>query len=86
MQRWGRFVARRRWAVLGLATLVIAAAAMFGTGVFGALTDGGFEDPDSESARAQARITESFSRTDADVLVLYSGTTDVADPARLGGP
>jgi len=81
MQRWGRFVARRRWAVLGLATLVIAAAAMFGTGVFGALTDGGFEDPDSESARAQARITESFSRTDADVLVLYSGTTDVADPA-----
>ena len=45
MQRWGRFVARRRWAVLGLATLVIAAAAMFGTGVFGALTDGGVRGP-----------------------------------------
>ncbi|MDQ3105798.1 MAG: MMPL family transporter [Actinomycetota bacterium] len=81
MQRWGRFVARRRWVVLGLAALVIAATAMFGTGVFAALTDGGFDDPDSESARAQARITETFGRTDADVLVLYSGTTDVADPA-----
>ena len=83
MDRWGRAVARGRWLVLAVAAVAVLAAAGWGTGVFAALSDGGFEDPDSESATASERITDTFGRTDADVLVLYrdaDGTTPVDDP------
>ena len=83
MDRWGRWVARRRWAVLtvGLVATVIAGAT--GLGVFGSLSDGGFEDPESESARATALVAETFGATQADVLVLYSHPEGlpVEDPA-----
>ncbi len=83
MERWGRLIARRRWAVLVAGVLVVAGAGGFGLGVFGSLSDGGFEDPDSESARADAAILDTFGATEADVLVLYE-TDDggpVDDPA-----
>ena len=83
MERWGRLVARLRWTVLVVGLLVAVLAGLYGFGVFGALSDGGFEDPDSESARADAAIAEAFGPTDADVLVLYEtgdGAT-VDDPA-----
>jgi len=57
--------------VLVLGALFIVAAALWGTGVFGALSDGGFDDPDSESARASALASEVFGRTEVDVVVLY---------------
>ena len=65
------------------AALVLAAVgATWGTGVFGALTGGGFDDPDSESSRAHARITEELGSQDVDVLVLYSSPpATVDDPA-----
>ncbi len=72
MDRWGRWVARRRWAVLIAGLLATVVAGATGLGVFGSLSDGGFEDPDSESARATALVTETFGATEADVLVLYS--------------
>ena len=72
MDRWGRWVARRRWAVLIAGLLATVLAGITGLGVFGSLSDGGFEDPESESARATALVTETFGATQADVLVLYS--------------
>jgi len=83
MQRWGRLVARRRWVVLIAGLLTTIAAAGWGLGVFGSLSTGGFEDPDSESARAEAEIIEAFGQTDADILVLYESEDGlpVDDPA-----
>ncbi|MDQ3416082.1 MAG: hypothetical protein M3474_03075 [Actinomycetota bacterium] len=54
-----------------------------GAGAFGALSDGGFENPDSESAKASEAIAETFGRVDADVLVLYAadGGERVDSPA-----
>jgi len=71
MRRWGAAVVRARWAVLVGSVGVMVAAGVYGTGVFGALTDGGFEDPAAESARADERVAATFGRQDADVLVVY---------------
>jgi len=83
MERWGRLVARRRWVVLVAGLLTTLAAAGWGLGVFGSLSNGGFEDPDSESARADAAIVAAFGKTDADILVLYESVDGrrVEDPA-----
>jgi trehalose monomycolate/heme transporter len=76
---WGRTVVRVRWAVIiaGLALVVVGAT--WGTGVFGAMTNGGFEDPDSESTRAAQRIVTEIGRQDVDVIALYSSTTRTVD-------
>ncbi len=86
MERWGRFVARRRWVVLVAGLLVTLAAGAWGLGVFGSLSDGGFDDPDSESARADAAIVAAFGQIDADILVLYSSEDGLQadDPAFEG--
>jgi len=79
---WGRTVVRVRWAVViaGLAFVVVGAT--WGTGVFGAMSNGGFEDPDSESTRAAQRIVTEVGQQDVHVIALYSSPTQtVDDPA-----
>ncbi|MDG4829580.1 MMPL family transporter [Solwaraspora sp. WMMD1047] len=79
---WGGAVVRlRRW-VLAAGLLVVVAGVGWGTGVFGSLTGGGFDDPASESSRAHARIAAQLGDQGADLLVLYSSSTHtVDDPA-----
>ena len=78
----GRFAYRRRWLVLAAAVAFLAVAVAWGTGVFGRLTSGGFEDPGSQSARAAAVAAADLGRDDADVVVLYrSADRTVDDPA-----
>ncbi|HYO18479.1 MAG TPA: MMPL family transporter, partial [Dermatophilaceae bacterium] len=82
MQTWGQSVARRAWAVLIGGMALVAAAAVFGLGVFGSLSNGGFEDPASESARSLAAEHATFKSHDADIVVIYSSPTlTVSDPA-----
>jgi len=79
---WGHRVVRFRWLVLlgGLALVLLGGT--WGLGVFGALSGGGFEDPNSPSSRAHQRIEQELGRQDADLLVLYSSpTSTVDDPA-----
>ncbi len=66
----GLAMARRRRAVLTAALLFVAVAAAWGTGVFGSLVGGGFDDPGSESARAAAAAEDAGSAR-ADVLLVY---------------
>jgi RND superfamily putative drug exporter len=82
MQTWGRWVARRAWAVLTGGLALVAVAAVFGLGVFGSLSNGGFEDPASQSARSLAAEHATFTSHDADVVAIYSSPTmKVTDPA-----
>ena len=78
----GRFAYRRRWLVLSAAVAFLAVAVVWGTGVFGRLASGGFEDPGSESARSAAVAAADLGRHEADVVVLYrSADRTVDDPA-----
>src|SRR4051812_26906549 len=82
MDVWGRFVGRRAWAVLISGLAVVMAAAAFGLGVFGQLSQGGFDDPASESARELALEQSTFAGHEADVVAIYSSPTlRVDDPA-----
>ncbi|MFA1540725.1 MMPL family transporter [Actinomadura monticuli] len=80
--RWGRWVHRRRRRVLAAAGAALVFAAVWGTGVFGALSSaGGFDTPGSESAKAARIADRDLGRDEADVVVLYQGRTTVDDPA-----
>jgi trehalose monomycolate/heme transporter len=80
--RLGRRLQRWRWPILGAAALFLAVSVIWGTGVFGRLSGGGFDTPGSESSRAGERIEGTFGRQDADVAIVYaSDTATVADPA-----
>ncbi len=72
-ETWGRLVYARRRLVLALAGLVVVAAAVWGTGVFGALqSGGGFTAPNSQSQHESDLAARTFGRNTADVVVLYS--------------
>jgi len=82
MQTWGRLVAQRAWAVLIGGLVLVAATAVFGLGVFDRLSNGGFEDPASESARSLAKEHATFISHDTDVVAIYSSPSmKVTDPA-----
>ena len=75
MKTWGQFVARRSWAVLlgGLAVVLVAAA--YGIGVFGSLSNGGFDDPATDSAKELALEQATFPGRETDLVVVYSSPT-----------
>ncbi len=75
-ESWGRGIYRRRRLVLGLALIVVAFAAVWGTGVFGRVQSaGGFTPPDSQSQQAASLASGAFGRDAGDVVVLYSSPT-----------
>ena len=84
-ERLGRLMYRRRLLVLVLAGAFIAAAGIWGTSVFGRLQTGGFEDPQSESARAVTALEHDLGRQATDVVVVYQAPSGsdltVDDPA-----
>ncbi len=72
LARLGGMIYRTRWLVLFLALLIVAGAAVFGTGLFGSLKSGGFNDPASESSRAQALLDAKLGGATADIVILMS--------------
>jgi uncharacterized membrane protein YdfJ with MMPL/SSD domain len=82
-EAWGRFIYRRRRLVLLAALVVVAGAAVWGTGVFGSLqSGGGFTAPGSQSQQESDLATRAFGHDMADAVVLYrSSTLTVRDPA-----
>src|SRR2546429_6727370 len=81
LARLGRMIYRTRWLFLFLALLIVAGAAIFGTGLFGALKSGGFNDPASESSRAQALLDAKLGGSTADIIILMSNTSIKATDA-----
>src|SRR6266545_4075850 len=79
---WGARVVRwRRW-MLAAGVVFALVGGLWGTGVFGALGNGGFDDKSSENQRAQALLDQRIGNTNPDVVVLFRnpGAT-VDDPA-----
>src|SRR3712207_4265736 len=78
----GRVIYRRRRWVAALTLAFVVFAGVWGTGVFGHMTGGGFEDPDSESSRALEVAERELGRAGDDVIVLWSSDEmTVDDPA-----
>lgn len=68
--------------MLTLTGVFVVLGLAWGTGVFGALANGGFDAPDTEAANAVATIEQNVGRTGTDVVVLYRSPSEtVADPA-----
>ena len=81
MERWGAFVARRALAVLLAGLAVAFAAAAYGFGVFDHLSQGGFDDKSSESARELQSERDIFGNQNIDVVAIYTSEDLVAsDP------
>src|SRR3954466_1518918 len=77
----GRVMYRRRRWVVALAVAFVVFAGVWGTGVFGAMTSGGFDDPGSESSRAAEVAAQALGRDSSDAVVLYrSHDLTVDDP------
>ena len=71
-------IARRRL-VLALAAVAFALAGAFGGGVAAELHSGGFEDPGSESARADAVLHDAFGAGVPNVVLLVRATEGTVD-------
>ncbi|ANP48279.1 RND superfamily putative drug exporter [Streptomyces griseochromogenes] len=68
----GEFTARRRKWVVVAAVVFTLFAGIWGTGVFGSFTGGaGFDDPSSESVRADKVLDGPLGRESNDLIVLY---------------
>lgn len=80
---WGSRVARHRWPVLIAALVAVIAAGGWGFGVFGQLTEGGYNDPDSESGRATEVVAAATSGQAGDVIAIYTPETGGIDDAAL---
>lgn len=81
----GGLAYRRRRLVLAIAGVFVAFAAVWGTGVFGVLSGGGFDDPHSDSFRGQQLLQQRFGREGNDVVVLYASRNSSVDDPAVGG-
>ena len=72
IERWAQIVAHRARRVLIVGMLVTIAAATYGFGVFDSLSQGGFDDPGTESARELRLEQETFGNRTVDVVAIYS--------------
>ncbi|WP_328414971.1 MMPL family transporter [Micromonospora sp. NBC_00389] len=83
---WGRTVVQVRWWVLAGALALAVVGGGWGTGVFGALSSGGFDAPGSESAQTAQRITVELGAQSPDLVVLYSNPVATVDASGLRDP
>ena len=82
LERLGRFLLRRRWAVLAATLAVVVAAGVFGGSAITRLKSGGFDDPDAESARAAEVLRDGFGTGDPNLVLLVTAKGgQVDDPA-----
>ncbi len=71
----GLLVVRRSRIVLGVTGLFFVLSVALGTGVFGVLKSGGFEDPGAESTRAALLLEERFGQGEPNVILLVTAAS-----------
>ena len=80
--RLGQFTVRRRRRILVVSTVLFALAGVFGGGVAGHLSSGGFADPDAESIRAAKVVDQVFHAGPPNLVLLVTARGgSVDDPA-----
>jgi putative drug exporter of the RND superfamily len=72
LQGIARFAIAAPRRIIGVAVLVFLAAAVFGIPVADSLSPGGFQDPNSESARAVKVLTDKFGQSGQQLLILVT--------------
>lgn len=80
---WGSVVHRRRWVVVAVVLGACLLSGAWGAGIFGKLSQGGYTDPNSQSAQVTALVAGQLGHPAGDVVVVYTappGRT-VDDPA-----
>ncbi|CAG7616716.1 MMPL family transporter [Paenibacillus allorhizosphaerae] len=83
----GRTAAKRRWGVLLVTVLFVAFAGIWGSGALGRLAGGaGFDDPQSDSAKADVILAGPLGRYVSDVVVLYEHPDMTVDDPGFAGP
>jgi uncharacterized membrane protein YdfJ with MMPL/SSD domain len=80
---WGAFVYRFRRPILVLAVLVAIASASLASQVTGALSAGGWTDPDSESAAVTDQLRRDFGAGGGAIIAVFRGNP--GDDARSAG-
>ncbi|HEX6776734.1 MAG TPA: MMPL family transporter [Ktedonobacterales bacterium] len=81
--RLGLAIVRRRWLVLGVWLLAVAAALPFAPRIASVLQSGGFSSPDMQSQQAIDLLTQKLHYQLTAVQVLYSSDTLTADDPRF---
>jgi RND superfamily putative drug exporter len=81
----GRFTVRRRRLVLTLTVAFLVVAGVLGSGVFGSLKGGGFDDPSSESSRAMAVLKDQYKAGDPNLVVLVTARNGAVDDPAVAG-
>jgi RND superfamily putative drug exporter len=80
---WGSVVHRRRWMVVAIVLGATLISGIWGAGVFGKLSQGGYDDPGSQSAQVANLVSGQLGHPAGDVVVVYTaqGGRTVDDPA-----
>jgi RND superfamily putative drug exporter len=82
LERLGRFLLRRRWAVLAATLVAVVVAGVVGGSAITRLKSGGFDDPAAESTRAAEVLRDRFGTGDPNLVLLVTAKGgDVDDPA-----
>ncbi|MGW5311270.1 MMPL family transporter [Nocardia thailandica] len=86
--RWGRFVHRHRYIVLGLFVLTVLISGFYGRDLAGRYTQEGWFDESSESVAASKLADDIFGRdTDGDLILIYTAPEGATvDDAAVRGP
>ncbi len=87
LQRIGRFVIRRRKLVLVAAAILFAVSGAYGGPVSEHLSSGGFDDPASESFKADEALLDTFGAGTPNLLLLVTapgGSVDAPDVEAAG--
>ncbi len=70
---WGAFVYRFRRPIALLSIAIAIASSMLASGVTGALSAGGWTDPDSESTAVTDRLGDAFGAAGGSIVAVYHG-------------
>ena len=82
LERLGRFLLRRRWAVLAATLVAVVVSGVVGGSAITRLKSGGFDDPAAESTRAAEVLRDQFGTGDPNLVLLVTAKGgDVDDPA-----
>ena len=77
--RFGKFIFRHRWWVIGFWLIIVAFSAVFASRVIEPLKVGGFSDPATESAKAAQVLADKLNYSASSIVLMYQSDTLTAN-------